>query len=535
MNFRLTEVRDQMIDTIRGRRRLSLATLWQTTRGYLVSVAGVILCTVIVILTPWQERLATVVLFYLITVIASTLAGGLGPGVLATLLALFATNYFLEPPIYGVTVVDPFDYLVALFSFLVVAVIISHLLTRLRAEASTALQCVREARLSAELMQAASEVEGLQATAQAVVNWAIRSIGVEGCAMLWPTPPERLSVIAAAGTLRDRADTELAQTDDAAQAMIGATPLYADGQGDVYLPLVTRNGPIGVLWLATPPESIPDYLLRKEFLPSLSRQIGLVVERAQLHTDATETEILRRSDEVKSALLSTVSHELRTPLTVIRAAATTLLQLDVSENDGTRQELARSIDEEAHRLHRLVGNLLDISRIESGALKLETGWYDLGELLREALSRQNPRLGNRHVELDIPEELPPVEVDYLLIDRVIVNLLENAARYTSPDCRLNISVQRNNRLVQVTVADEGPGIPDNDLPQIFQKFHQIAGRKGGIGLGLPICKAIIETHGGEMWAESPTISGQGLAMHFTIPLDRETRSEIYAANFWEGV
>lgn len=239
-------------------------------------------------------------------------------------------------------------------------------------------------------------------------------------------------------------------------------------------------------------------------------------EAARLREASTEAEIFRRSDELKSALLATVSHELGTPLAVIKAAARTLADGEVSHDPVVERELAAMIHREVDRLRALVTDLLDVSRIEGGALRLSVGWYDMGELVRESVARLRPRLGERVVEVDAPADMP-VEVDYMLLERVIDNLVENAIRHAPVDRPVRITVRPDSAYLKVTVSDQGPGIPADDLDRVFEKFHRVEGRPGGVGLGLAICKGIVEEHGGSIWAESPIDEGRGFAVHFRIP------------------
>lgn len=223
---------------------------------------------------------------------------------------------------------------------------------------------------------------------------------------------------------------------------------------------------------------------------------------------------------MKSVLLTTVSHELGTPLAVIKAAATGLMADDISAQPEALNDLATSIDVEADHLRRLVTDLLDVSRIDGGALRLSLGWYDVAEFLHEAVARLRPRLGERQLLVRAPEDLL-VEFDYSLIDRVIDNLVSNAVRYMPPERPVTIEVREAGNQIEVIVADEGPGIPEAELTRVFEKFHYVEGRPAGIGLGLAICRGIIEAHNGVIWAESPLAAGRGLAIHLTLPWSRD--------------
>ena len=236
-------------------------------------------------------------------------------------------------------------------------------------------------------------------------------------------------------------------------------------------------------------------------------QVTALVERARLQQESTRMEVLQRTDALRATLLSSVSHDLRTPLTSIKAAASSLLQGDVQWDEETRHGFAQAIEREADRLNRLVGNLLDMSRIEEGALKPEREEYPLVSLIHEVVGRLAPLLEGREVQKILPDDLLLVDIDYLQIDQVLTNLLENATRYTPPTSPIRISAGIEGNEVIVRVADRGPGVPQADLERIFDKFYRVMHSQPGIhsargsGLGLAVCKGLVEANGGRIWAE----------------------------------
>jgi two-component system sensor histidine kinase KdpD len=250
-------------------------------------------------------------------------------------------------------------------------------------------------------------------------------------------------------------------------------------------------------------------------------QATSIIERAQLRRESLQIELLRRTDALRSALLSSVSHDLRTPLSSIKAAASSLLQEDVQWSDEERRSFATAIEREADRLNRLVGNLLDMSRIEGGALKPEKELYPIDELIHDVLGHMQFVLQGREIKTALPDDLPPVELDYLQMDQVLTNLIENAVRYTPPESPIEICVDVFPDEIMVSIADRGPGIPPHDLERIFDKFYRVLGtaRKAtstmGTGLGLAVCRGLIEAHGGRIWAENR--AGGGAIFRFTLP------------------
>jgi len=254
-------------------------------------------------------------------------------------------------------------------------------------------------------------------------------------------------------------------------------------------------------------------------------QATSIIERARLRRESLQIEVLQRTDALRAALLSSVSHDLRTPLASIKASASSLLQEDVQWNDEERRSFALAIEREADRLNRLVANLLDMSRIEGGALKPEKEWYPIDELIHDVLGHLQPMLQNRAVIAHLPDDLPPVELDYLEIDQVLTNLIENAVRYTPSESPIEIRAQIDGDQMVISVADRGPGIPPADLERVFDKFYRVLGplSKGtpGSGLGLAVSKGLVEAHGGHIWAENR--EGGGAIFHFTLPIGKEEK------------
>ena len=242
----------------------------------------------------------------------------------------------------------------------------------------------------------------------------------------------------------------------------------------------------------------------------------IVLDRMRLQRDAAEAEALRKTDELKSALLSAVSHDLRTPLASIRIAATGLLQQDVRPDEQARRELLQMIDSEAARLARLVGNLLDLSRIEGGVLKPAKDWRDLQEVIARAVDDMHDRLSGRQVLVTAPSDLPLVALDFTQIEDVLVNLLDNAVRFAPDDTPIRISASKRDDAVVVQVENAGAPIAPEVAERIFDRFYSVQRDRRGLGLGLAICKGLVDAHGGRIWVEQPGEPGARFA--FTLPL-----------------
>ncbi len=229
--------------------------------------------------------------------------------------------------------------------------------------------------------------------------------------------------------------------------------------------------------------------------------------------------MLAESDALKSALLAAVSHDLRTPLATIMASATSLLDPSVTWRDDERAEFLQAIDEEAERLSRVVSNLLDLSRIEGGALRPAKEWYDVAEVITDVASRLAKAASDHHLTTDVEPDLPLIRFDYVEIAQVLMNLGENATKYTPPGTRIILSARRRPEALELAVSDTGPGIPPPFLPHLFERFSRFdqEGRIQGTGIGLTISKGLVDAHGGQIWVESQV--GQGTRIAFTLPLE----------------
>jgi two-component system sensor histidine kinase KdpD len=294
------------------------------------------------------------------------------------------------------------------------------------------------------------------------------------------------------------------------------------------VPITLRGEEIGALVLVALPGASAFAREEDRVLSVVAGQLGQTFERLSLQREANEAEALRRTDELRTALMHAVSHDLRTPLSSIIASAGSLLQEDVQWSNEDRRGFLEAIDEEAQRLNRLVGNLLDLSRIEAGSIRPEKAWYDLGSLVHEVVGRLRYLAASHHLVVEVPDDLPPIEFDYVEIDQVLTNLIENAIKYTPPGSDILVSCSRSDRSVRIDVADNGSGIPEEALPRLFEAFYRVpatSARPRGSGLGLAVARGLVEAHGGRIWAENRAEGGARFV--FTLPLDdvRPIRSE----------
>jgi two-component system sensor histidine kinase KdpD len=293
------------------------------------------------------------------------------------------------------------------------------------------------------------------------------------------------------------------------------------GASGLYLPLKTAERNLGVLGIFAKDRDRFDDPGERRLLDAFATQMAAALERARLAEEAQRVRVESERERLRSALLSSVSHDLRTPLAAIEGAATTLLDRQASLDDAVRRDLLDTIREEAERLNRRVRNLLDMTRLDAGAVAVSKEWQPLEEVVGAALTQLEDRLAGREVRTQLGDRLQLVPLDAVLIEQVLVNLLENALKYSAGQGPLEIRASAGEREVVVEVADHGPGLPPGEEERIFERFHRAAGHggPGGVGLGLAICRAIVAAHGGRIWAENR--SGGGAAFKFTLPLEGE--------------
>jgi two-component system sensor histidine kinase KdpD len=278
------------------------------------------------------------------------------------------------------------------------------------------------------------------------------------------------------------------------------------------------RGAVGVLGVRP---AAPRRLLAPEqlhLLETFANQTALGLERATLAGEAQQAQVQVATERLRNSLLSTVSHDLRTPLTAIAGAAGGLLEDNAPLDPSTRHELCQTIAEEAHRLNRLVNNLLDMTRLEAGAIQVHKEWQPLEEVVGAALTRLEAQLHDRPLTTHFPEDLLLVPLDSVLIEQVLINLLDNAVKYTPPGSPIDLTAWATEDAVTVEVADRGPGLPPGEEQRIFDKFYRVQRppMPSGTGLGLTICRGLVEAHGGQMWAENRP--GGGTVIRFTLPL-----------------
>ncbi|MEX2047452.1 MAG: ATP-binding protein [Chloroflexota bacterium] len=500
-----------------------------STRGYVAALAAVAVVTAAIGAIEASTEMANVPMLYLIAILGAATLAGRGPAILASIASFLSFNWFFLEPIHTLTIGDRNEWF-ALALFIFTALITGQLAADQRTRAGETAARAREAMLMFDVARMLGDPD-LDSALRAVTA-RLRG-ALAATAVVVELDGEGLSrriVAGDAAAFSGAAVGSLAAWITSVQPEARASARWIrvmDPRGvgthqrdeRVHaVPLSSEGRRVGALAMhgERRPSAADDRILR-----AVAAQVASAIERARLRQRATDAEILRRADTLKSALLSAVSHDLRTPLATIVASAGSLRQTEVRWTDAERETFLADIEHEARRLSRIVGNLLDLSRVESGTLRPARGWYDLEALIDDVVGRLRPLTQGHRLEVRVPDDLPPVPLDYVEIDQVLSNLIENAARHTPPGSAIVVAARVEGDEAVVEVADDGPGIGIDAMDRLFKPFLRGAGREGarGSGLGLAVARGLVEAHGGRIAVRNRPEGGALFA--FTLPLDRE--------------
>jgi len=476
---------------------------------------------------------------YILAVAVVALVGGRAAVFVAAVASFLLYDLLFVDPRLTLTVADPGEW-VNLMLLLAVGLLVGQMAALLRIRQETAVAREREARtlfsVSRELAIRSSTLDVLQQIVEIVRREAAldrvwialddggprrRRVADTDPAAPIPEPPGHR-------VLRRRPGdepTEWVAVHTGKRSVDRRGPLDRRGSPtEAFRVAIDAGGrSLGAIWALRPRAGGPPGPTETRLLSAVADQVGQALEQDRLAAAARDADIARESDALKSALLESVSHDLRTPLASIRAAAGSLVDDEVDLGPEDRRATAEMIDREADHLNRIVTNLLDLSRVEAGALRVERDAYDLADLLEPTVDRARRRLAGHRVEVDL-ETVPPVEVDAVLLDQVVANLLENAAKYTPAGTLVRIAARAlpDGTYIRLTVEDAGPGAPDSSLPHLFEKFYRVPGRsagsRSGTGVGLAVVRGLTEALGGHVAARRSELGG--LAIDVDLPAAR---------------
>ena len=483
------------------------------------AVGFVILATGVAGLFNWVGLTdATFVMTYLLAVVVSAVRLGRGPAILSSIAGVLLFNFFFTSPRFTFVVDNP-EYLYTFSVMLVITLVISALTARIREQIDLSREKERRTevlyRVSHRLAGIPGELQLVQAAQEELVSI------FSGEIVFFLVRDGDLSIVSrhAAGKTDWVDAREAAKWVFEHNQMAGwGTDAMPDAQA-LYIPLTTPNATVGVL--AWNPENSEQLLSfeQRQLLKVIATQIALALERDQLAQETQAVLAQAEVEKLRSSLLSAVSHDLRTPLTSIAGSADILVEGNLDAE--TRRELAEGISEEADHLNQLLENLLQLTRLESGSLRIEKEWQPIDEVIGSSLERQKRALRGRKIRLDIPEEPLLVPLDGLLIEQVMQNLLDNAAKYSSEETSIDVAARQTEAGIEISVTDRGVGLDPHECERIFDKFYR--GRNvqsdssRGAGLGLAISRGIVLAHGGRIWAE-PRPHG-GAIFKFVLPIE----------------
>lgn len=488
--------------------------------GYIWAVAVTILSTVVGNLVFGQLELANLVMVYLLGVVYIATRFGRGPSILTSILGVGVFDFMFVKPYYSFAVGDS-QFLITLLAMLVVAIVISNLMVNVRSQAKVASH--RERR--AAVLYAMSKDLAASQTETEVVRTAVRHLETEFSSrnvILLPNengrmvyPPEKPLPESLLG-----ADLSVAQWVFDHNEMAGQGTNTLPGAAAIYFPFHNDDKVLGVLALL--PVNLRRVFLpeQQKLLETFLRQIGQAIARIRFAEQARVTHTQIEAERLRNSLLSAISHDLRTPLATIIGSASTLAENSDQLQSQDRLDLSRAIVDEAERMSSLINNILDMARLDAGALELNKQWHPIEEIIGTVLTVLQKQLTNRKVKVKLPPGIPMLYADSVMIEQVLINLLENAVRYTPPESPLEISSEISSNSVKISVADHGPGIPRGKEERLFEKFYQTRheAAQSGVGLGLAICRAIIEVHGGKIFAQNRPHGGAEFT--FILPMDQ---------------
>ncbi|MDD1636170.1 MAG: DUF4118 domain-containing protein, partial [Methylococcaceae bacterium] len=491
------------------------------TLGYVWAVAVTVASTVLAYLMFGRFELANLIMVFLLGVVFIATRFGRGPSIFASFLGVAIFDLFFVTPYFSFSVSHS-QYLVTLLAMLTVAVLISNLMANVRSQAKVAGHRERRATvlyaMSRDLTASQSEDE----IVRAAVHHLYSEFGSRNV-ILFPDTSGRIIYPANPAILESlhAADLSVAQWVMDHNEIAGQGTDTLPGAEAIYFPLSNKETVLGVLVL------LP-VNLRRVFLPEQQKlletflgQIAQAITRVRLTEQARKTQVEMEAERLRNSLLSSISHDLRTPLATIVGSASALVEEDSTLKAENKLELSRAIYDEAQRMSTLVNNILDMARLDAGAVELNKQWVPLEEVIGAVLTLLQKRLEGRLVTVKLPSGIPMIYVDAVMIEQVLINLLENVLRYTPERSPVEIKAEASSFAVEISVADRGPGIPKGSENKLFEKFYRVQreAAQSGVGLGLTICRAIIEAHGGSIQAQNrPT---GGAVFSFMIPLDHQ--------------
>ena len=495
-----------------------------------LQVSGGFAMTAAITMVSWifqpQLELVNIALLYLLPVLLTAVWWGRWSSYLSAIASVLAFDFLFVPPILDFSVYD-MRYIWSFIIFLVVSFLIGGRTEKLKQEARTARQREKSVRALYEFSRKIASVADMEHIAQNLATYSGETIGRQTVVLLH-AEQETLKVqgaYAPGNAVVLPLDANLPEAEFAVASwacehaqVAGRSTETLPGAKYLFVPLISGGKTRGVLGVLLGDKRITAE--ERRLVDAWASLAAIAVERIALGRSARQAELLAESDKVRTILLNSISHELRTPLSGIIGAASTLLDTEVEYAKDVQRDLLETVQEGAIRMDRVVSNLLDTARLESGMLSLKVDWCDLEDVVGIALRRLGDSVQKYKFNIVLPPKLPLIRADCVLLEQVLINLFDNAMKYSPLGSAISFTVLVEGTTIKVSVSDKGTGIPKKELSNVFNKFYRAKHTSSlpGTGLGLSICKSVVEAHGGKIWAENVV---EGAKVSFTLPVNTE--------------
>ncbi|MCY0896304.1 MAG: DUF4118 domain-containing protein [Alicyclobacillaceae bacterium] len=481
--------------------------------------------TVVLHFTGMSLDPVNMAMLYLLPVLLSSVRFGLGPSLFAATMGVGLFDFFFVPP-YDSFAVSDLRFLISFAVFLTIAILTATLSARLRSQLN---QAKRQERFTAELYEVSQGMVGANDLASLLTILAERMSAILGAEVAFYSVDsseqlvyqDKLASSESGALAEDRQSMlTIARWVYQNQVAVGRGTETLSESNKTFLPLTSHGKAYGVMVLESGHEaSMKGVQEKRSLVNAMCALAAVAVGKMKLQQEAKMVHLTAESERIRTAVLDSISHELRTPLATITAAVSGLLEEDGAYDERDRQDLLLAIREGAGRMNRLVANLLNMVRLESGMLTLNRQWCVLEDILGVALTRTREAVHGHQVEVRVDSGFPPVYVDEVLMEQLCVNLLSNALKYSPSGTKVSVDAEWMGQTARMSISDEGPGVVESDLQHIFTKFYRALPTRHipGTGLGLAICKGIIEAHGGDVYAVNRQPRGLTICVEWPIP------------------
>lgn len=512
-------------EPVKRDKRLSGVALGRNWRGYLQGLGLVVLATLIGQLVHKFFAPTTIAMLYLLCVVVTAYLWGLGPSILVSAVGVLAFDFFHVPPFLTFAKGNP-EYVFTFLALLLVGVVISYLTLRVHRQTEMARKRERQTAALYALGRDLAISSDLESYVHAIIERAKETFGHDTVVFL-PDPKNKGSLKSYA----DRPNFSAGENEFAAatwsfqhQKAVGHGTDTLPSAKARYLPLVTARGTVGVIAISASDVGDKLTIEQQRLLEAYADLAAVAIESILSAEEARNMQVLKATEKLRTALFNAISHDLRTPLVSIIGVLSSFQEEGIWLDDNAKRNLIQVAREEAERLSHIIANLLDESRIEAGVIKISRQPSEVQDLVGAALEQMGDRASARSIKIDISPELPFVSVDFGLITQALVNVIDNAIKYSPADSPIEVKGRQVDQEVHIEVADHGVGIPPQDLLRVFDKFYRIQrpDNVAGTGLGLSICRGIVEAHGGRIVAENRL--GGGTVIRLILPMSESNKS-----------